>query len=132
MIRRWTLMQPGGQHLELVDHSDVRPDGIGIGVMSETIYGWLHGDTPNVQGEQFPITTQVVIIGRGSQSQIQLSDPKISRRHARLQFEAERTLLEDLGSTHGTLVNGQHGSSFELSDGDVIAMGETLMVFKVR
>ena len=94
------------------------------------IFGWLKGDTPNVQGKEFPLTQRDVIIGRGTKSEIQVSDPKISRTHARLRFSEENVLLEDLGSAHGTLVNGERGEFFVLKHGDVIAMGDTLLVFK--
>ncbi|MGD2162183.1 MAG: FHA domain-containing protein [Anaerolineales bacterium] len=96
----------------------------------EKVLGWLHGDTPNVQGQEFPLKEREILIGRGTQSDIQLSDPKISRKHARLRFGDENVLLEDLGSAHGTLVNGERGEFFVLKDGDVIAMGDTLLVFK--
>jgi pSer/pThr/pTyr-binding forkhead associated (FHA) protein len=97
----------------------------------DVILGWLRGDTPNVQGQEYAITQHEVIIGRGTQSDFQLTDPKISRKHARLLFGEDSVILEDLGSTHGTLVNGERGERFFLKDGDVIAMGVTLLVFKV-
>ena len=96
----------------------------------QQILGWLRGDTPNVRGKEFPIRQHEIVLGRGTQSDIQLTDPKISRRHARLRIAADRVLLEDLGSAHGTLVNGERREVFFLKDGDVIAMGDTLLVFK--
>jgi pSer/pThr/pTyr-binding forkhead associated (FHA) protein len=97
----------------------------------EAILGWLKGDTPNVQGQEFPLRQREITIGRGTQCEVQLSDPKISRKHARLRFGEDNILLEDLKSSHGTLVNGQRGEFFVLKDGDVIAMGDTLLVFKI-
>jgi hypothetical protein len=99
-------------------------------MVDQQILGWLWGDTPNVQGQEFPLRQREVIIGRGTRSDVQLADPKISRKHARLRFGEDTILLEDLGSAHGTLVNGEHGEFFVLKDGDVIAMGDTLLVFK--
>jgi pSer/pThr/pTyr-binding forkhead associated (FHA) protein len=99
-------------------------------MVDQQVFGWLRGDTPNVQGQGFPLRTRAVIIGRGRESDIQLSDPKISRTHARLRFGEDEIILEDLDSTHGTLVNGNRGDHFTLKDGDVIAMGDTLLVFK--
>jgi pSer/pThr/pTyr-binding forkhead associated (FHA) protein len=84
-----------------------------------------------VQGQDYPLRQREVVIGRGRQSDVQISDPKISRKHARLLFDEDYIKLEDLGSAHGTLVNGERGESFMLKDGDVIAMGETLLVFKI-
>lgn len=97
---------------------------------AQEILGWLKGDTQNVQGQEYPLRKRDVLIGRGTQSDVQLSDPKISRKHARLRFGEDSVLLEDLGSAHGTLVNGERGDCFVLKDGDVICLGDTLLVFK--
>ncbi|MDE0890460.1 MAG: FHA domain-containing protein, partial [Phycisphaerales bacterium] len=45
-------------------------------------------------------------IGRDPDSEIVLPYPSVSRRHARIQFEAGRWLLIDAGSRHGTFLNG--------------------------
>jgi pSer/pThr/pTyr-binding forkhead associated (FHA) protein len=46
-------------------------------------------------------------IGRDSQCEIRLLDHTISRRHARMIFQNEEFILEDLDSTNGTYVNGR-------------------------
>jgi ABC-type multidrug transport system ATPase subunit/pSer/pThr/pTyr-binding forkhead associated (FHA) protein len=53
-------------------------------------------------------------------------DPKISRRHAQIAVENGVVLIEDLGSTNGTLVNGTTLTGrIALKDGDEIALGRT-------
>lgn len=48
-----------------------------------------------------------VVIGRDAAAQIKLSDKDVSRRHARLTLQGRRLLIEDLGSSNGTKVEGK-------------------------
>jgi hypothetical protein len=69
------------------------------------------------------------IIGRGSDSDLQLLDQGISRRHLDVQFDGHYATAYDLGSTNGTTVNGHEISSQVLRHGDVIRVGHTRIVF---
>jgi signal transduction histidine kinase len=70
-----------------------------------------------------------VLIGRGS-TQVPLTDPTISRRHAQLQAADAGWLLTDLGSANGTYVNGVRiQKPTRLKHGDQIRVGGTLMVY---
>jgi len=55
----------------------------------------------------------------------------VSRRHAELRREDGQVLISDLGSTNGTLVNGQPVTAARLADGDRITLGRTTLVFSV-
>ncbi len=73
------------------------------------------------------------LIGRSSEA-LPLTDTTVSRRHAELTPDDGRWFLRDLESANGTYVNGErleHGERFELSPGDQIRCGSTLMVFAV-
>jgi pSer/pThr/pTyr-binding forkhead associated (FHA) protein len=48
-----------------------------------------------------------MIIGRSNESTIVLSDPMVSRSHARISLEKGQWILEDLGSANGTISDGQ-------------------------
>jgi hypothetical protein len=69
------------------------------------------------------------IIGRGTDSDLQLLDQGISRRHVDVQYDGRAATAYDLGSTNGTTVNGHEISSQILRHGDVIRVGHTRIVF---
>ncbi|MAQ15377.1 MAG: GGDEF domain-containing protein [Sandaracinus sp.] len=81
---------------------------------------------PNV-GEMFKVSG-LTEVGRGQTVGIRIHDTEISRRHARLTVEGDRVLVEDLGSTNGTFVNGQPIDKVALSDGDKIQVGTTTIL----
>jgi pSer/pThr/pTyr-binding forkhead associated (FHA) protein len=56
-------------------------------------------------------------------------DPGVSRHHAELRIEEGQVVLVDLGSTNGTLVNGQPMRRVVLTDGTTVTLGRTTMVF---
>ncbi len=64
-----------------------------------------------------------LIIGRGREADIRVQGDGISRKHARLRLSGENAVLEDLGSTNGSFVNGEKVSSRVLADGDKIQVG---------
>ena len=81
---------------------------------------------PNV-GEMFKVGG-LTEIGRGQTVGIQIHDSEISRRHARLTMLGDEILVEDLGSTNGTFVNGLPIDKCALVDGDKIQVGTTTIL----
>ena len=69
------------------------------------------------------------VVGRHPSADFVLDDHMMSRRHFRVLSEAGVWVLEDLGSTNGTLVNAQKSARQPLMDGDVIRAGGTELVF---
>jgi pSer/pThr/pTyr-binding forkhead associated (FHA) protein len=69
------------------------------------------------------------IIGRGADSDLQLMDQGVSRRHADVHIADGHATVYDLGSTNGTSVNGHGVQSQQLQHGDVIRVGHTRLVF---
>jgi len=86
------------------------------------------GPTP---GKNFPLEQQEMLLGRDLANDISISDPEVSRRHARFLMQEDNVIIEDLGSTNGTFLNGQRiASPQQLRAGDVITLGENIvMVF---
>ena len=72
-------------------------------------------------------------IGRSRNCEVFLDDQNISRRHARFVVQGGgETILEDLGSTNGTLVNGKRVDSVRLSDGDRICAGNVILRYSLK
>jgi pSer/pThr/pTyr-binding forkhead associated (FHA) protein len=83
----------------------------------------VHQD-PTTQ-QVFPLTEGVLTIGREAYNDVILIDPEASRKHAQISFQAGRYVVEDLGSTNGTFVNGrQIMTPTTLNRGDIIEVGE--------
>lgn len=75
-----------------------------------------------------------IVVGRSRRnSNLHLESEGVSRVHAKLQYDGEKLILTDLGSTNGTYVNGRRLDSFQpvaLKGGDTIAFYKE--EFKVR
>jgi hypothetical protein len=70
-----------------------------------------------------------MVVGRLQACEICLSDVNVSREHAAFEREGMGWAIHDLGSTNGTLVNGQRVSRERLRDGDLIVIGITELVY---
>ena len=87
--------------------------------------------TGKYSGKEVDLTQDELVIGRTAPAGLILLHPEISRRHARLTYQNGNYLLEDLGSSNGTSLNGQLlvGPKV-LQDGDEILLGrEIKLVF---
>jgi FHA domain-containing protein len=80
--------------------------------------------------KEFPLTQDKVVIGRMEDSDVQISDPGASRRHAEVRRDGDDYVVVDLGSTNGTLVNESPISERALEEGDRITIGRTVLEFR--
>lgn len=79
---------------------------------------------------EYPLNVETISIGRKHTNDIQLNDLTVSGRHAMIShIQPDQTLVEDLGSTNGTLVNGNHIKKVKLNHGDIIQMGHHQFTF---
>jgi len=74
-------------------------------------------------GQRFPLSGMIEI-GREGQH-VQLPDSQASRKHARISLAPTGPMIEDLGSTNGTFVNGQQITTVALRKGDAIKIGQS-------
>ncbi|ACY95677.1 MULTISPECIES: FhaA domain-containing protein [Thermomonospora] len=84
---------------------------------------------PSTQ-QTYEITTPVTLLGRGTDCDLRLVDPGVSRHHAEIRVEGPEVVLVDLGSTNGSFVNGNPIRRVTLVDGARVTMGRTTLVFR--
>lgn len=81
-----------------------------------------------VNNDRLPLSAPGILVGRGTESDLRIDDPGVSRRHLELRVDENSVVtLHDLNSTNGVSVNGQRVGSAVLGDGDVIRLGNTTM-----
>lgn len=83
----------------------------------------------DIEGQQWLLTEPVTVIGRGSEADIVVHDPGVSRRHLELRITSQGVIATDLGSTNGSYVEGHRISAATLLDGNEITIGRTHLLF---
>jgi pSer/pThr/pTyr-binding forkhead associated (FHA) protein len=77
------------------------------------------------EGLELPVDRDWFVIGRGRAADAIVPEPTISRAHAAIGWQAdEGFFVQDLGSTNGTMVNGDRQKHHVLESGDEIQMGK--------
>ena len=86
--------------------------------------GWLQvGDT------KLEITAPVTVLGRGTDVDLRIDDPGVSRRHAEVRLHGDEVIIVDLGSTNGVVLDGRVVEDAALTDGASFRLGTTDVVF---
>jgi CRP-like cAMP-binding protein len=83
------------------------------------------GSGPNTV---FPLL-ETTTIGRGSDNTITLTDPAVSRNHAKVDLHEGAWIVEDLGSVNGILKDGERVERVVLRPGDTFHIGGTAITF---
>jgi len=85
-----------------------------------------------VNGMRHPLRPPGLIIGRGTDADLRINDPGISRRHAQIRVGTRGGALEleiiDLGSTNGIMVDGRRVQRAPIGEGSRIEIGSTRML----
>jgi hypothetical protein len=84
------------------------------------------------EGDEFPIDSAPVTVGRGGQNDLVLTDDDFaSARHARIEVRGDGVWVQDLDSTNGTYVNGTRVAGAQRLDaGDVLRVGATDLILE--
>jgi putative peptide zinc metalloprotease protein len=78
-------------------------------------------------GRRIPVDAEVTL-GRAGDNAVQLVDPSVSRHHARVIADDGGARLEDVGSSHGTLLDGRRLTTPQpLRDGSAFALGDVVV-----
>lgn len=96
-------------------------------------YNWLVCRSGPDGGKVFHVGKRLATIGRGVGNFIQIEDENSSRVHAQVKGAASGMQIKDMGSSHGTMVNGELISEetfHSLQQGDEIRIGDTLLVYQ--
>lgn len=82
-----------------------------------------------INGGLYPLARAITRLGRGSDTDIRIDDPGVSRHHCEIVVGTD-VILRDLNSTNGTWVSGERVTELVLTDGTAIQMGGTTLVFR--
>jgi hypothetical protein len=110
----------------------INPGGTPIRPPAEDRVHYLVTVQGNTPGERQEISAAVLDIGRSENAAIRVSDPGVSALHCRVRLLRDRMLVEDLGSTNGTFVDGSEiGRTTSLPVGAFLQVGTTLLRHEV-
>ena len=88
--------------------------------------------TLDINGTRHPLRPPGLVIGRGTEADLRINDPGVSRRHLELAVTPDGVEAVDLGSTNGIIVNGSKVHRARLADGATIKIGHTEMVVRIE
>lgn len=81
---------------------------------------------PSLAGRRLRVDKPVLLLGRDPASDVVISHPTVSRRHAKLEWDGRQLTVEDLSSSGGTFVNGTRVQRERLAPGDVLRLGPSI------
>lgn len=100
-----------------------------IHAMTITQDAWLEVAAGPQCGQTFSLNHGSLLLGRDPRSAVVIDHPQISRRHAQFVQREEGWVVEDLGSTNGTFLNGEQIVTPQLlTDGDVIGLSDAFLL----
>jgi hypothetical protein len=80
-------------------------------------------------GKVYTLEAPDISIGRDNTNMVVINDGEVSRRHARVELRGSAYVIQDLGSTNGTFVNGTRVSGTQvLNPGDMVSLGEGIVL----
>ncbi|WP_329411782.1 DUF3662 and FHA domain-containing protein [Streptomyces sp. NBC_00704] len=82
-----------------------------------------------INGTRHQISRATLVLGRSTEADVRIDDPGVSRRHCEIRTGSPST-IQDLGSTNGIVVDGQHTTRATLRDGSRIVVGSTTIIYR--
>ncbi len=96
----------------------------GTGDPSANTRRWIE-----INGNRHQISRPTMVLGRSTEADVRIDDPGVSRRHCEIRVGTP-SVVQDLGSTNGIVVDGQHTQRATLRDGSRIVVGSTTIVYR--
>jgi hypothetical protein len=88
-----------------------------------------------INGTRHPLQPPALVVGRGTDADVRINDPGVSRRHIEFTVTGGESGISievhDLGSTNGMLVDGHRVTHTRLRDGSQVKVGNTTMTVRV-
>ncbi|MEW2518634.1 DUF3662 and FHA domain-containing protein [Actinacidiphila alni] len=82
-----------------------------------------------INGNRHQISRSTLVLGRSTEADVRVDDPGVSRKHCEIRVGTP-SVVQDLGSTNGIVVDGQHTTRATLRDGSRIVVGSTTIVYR--
>jgi hypothetical protein len=101
------------------------------GASDESTSGSSSGGQPRLEvgGQAYPLVRAITLLGRGTETDIRVEDPGVSRKHCEI-VVGNPALVRDLNSTNGTFLDGKKISEAPLADGSLVKIGGTSLVYR--
>jgi predicted component of type VI protein secretion system len=94
--------------------------------MSQFQFVMRSGPNP---GKVYPLEGSDFTIGRDANNVVTINDAEISRKHAKMELRGSSYVIQDLGSTNGTFVNGNRITGMQvLNPNDIVSFGENIVL----
>jgi hypothetical protein len=82
-----------------------------------------------INGNRHQISRAALVLGRSTEADVRIDDPGVSRKHCEIRA-GDPASVQDLGSTNGIVVDGQHTTRATLRDGSRIVVGSTTIIYR--
>ncbi len=82
-----------------------------------------------VAGQAYPLVRAITLMGRGTDADIRVEDPGVSRKHCEI-VVGDPAIVRDLKSTNGTFVDGIRIDECTLTEGAIVKLGGTAFTFR--
>ena len=82
-----------------------------------------------VGGQAYPLVRAITLMGRGTDADIRVEDPGVSREHCEI-VVGNPAIIRDLKSTNGTFVDGNRIDECALTEGSIVKLGGTAFTFR--
>jgi pSer/pThr/pTyr-binding forkhead associated (FHA) protein len=86
---------------------------------------------PGGENRVFKLSRDVTVIGRREDCDLRIPLGEISRKHCKIIRSGDSFLVEDMGSSNGTYVNGRRVQSLDLDAGDTVQVGPVVFVLQI-